>query len=444
MGRAQYPREVGQVVNEEKSSLPETVRTVLRSYMTDAGRTAAKNLSQLAVLSVLSQLCALASTFFLVYHLGRSVFGVFGLALTVQAYLTIFGTLGTKRIVIREAVGRPHELDVVLTSHLVITGLASTVGLLVTLAVVSLVPMTRADPVLIAIVALGNVAACVNIRGFFDVHHRQPTSAAISLFTEVLGLLAVVALVYFDRLTLVNVGVVFAAKWTLSSALHYLLYHISIRPIRLAFSATNIRQMLASSWSLLLSGLVARTPLNAGVFFVWAFHSEGDVAFMFIAQRVAGAYSTFTAIGNRILQPHIAGRYGMQASFIRKLALFFVAFRGLVFVAALAGASLVILWLPDTSYRLAIAPIAILLTARLITGIGNLGTMYAVVLHRERVVLLAGICSATLFVVGCLLLVPDYSYNGAAVAAVIAASAGSTLIVRAVRVAYAEKTGRPG
>ncbi|MEE9601655.1 MAG: oligosaccharide flippase family protein [Thermoguttaceae bacterium] len=431
-------------MNEEKSTPLEAARAVLRSYMTDAGRTAARNLSWLAVLSVLAQLCSLGSTFFLLSEWGRDDFGVLGFALSIQAYLTIFGTLGTKRIVIREAAGRPHELDVVLTSHLVITAAASTLALVVTSIVVSILPMARTEQVLIAILALGNVAACVNIRGFFDVHHRQPTSAAISVASEVLGLAVVVGLAYVERLTLVNVGIVFAAKWSLSTTLHYLFYHLSIRPIQLVLSATNIRQMLASSWSLLLSGLVARTPLNAGVFFVRAFHTEGDVAFMFVAQRVARAYTTFTTIGDRILRPHIAGRYGMYASFVRKLAVFYAAFRGLIFVAALTAVSLVILWLPDTSYRLAIAPIAILMFSKLINGIGNLGTMYAVVLHRERIVLLSGICSSAVFVVGCLALVPQYTYNGAAVAAVFASLTSAALIVRAVRAAYLEKTGRLG
>ena len=410
--------------------------------MTDAGRTAAKNLSWLAVLSVLAQLCSLANVFILLHVLGRKQFGVLGFALSVQAYLTIFGSLGTKRIVIREAAGKPHELDMVLTSHLVITGAASTLGLLVTLMVVPWVSVTNSERVLLSVIALGNIASCVNIRGFFDVHHRQPTSAAINLASEVLGLLAVVGLAYFERLTLPNVGIVFAAKWTLTTALHYLLYHHSIRPLKLALSAANIRQMLSSSWSLLLSGLVARTPLNAGIFFIRAFHTEGDMAIMFLAQRVARAYTTFTAIGNRILRPHIAGRYGMHASFIRKLAIFYAAFRGSVLVAAFAAASLVIVLLPDKSYRMAIVPIGILLVARLIHGIGNLGTMYAVVLHREKVVLFANICASMVFVVGCLALVPSYSYHGAAAVAVCAALTGVTLILRAVRAAHSESTRR--
>ena len=70
-----------------------------------------------------------------------------------------------------------------------------------------LLPVTHSERVLLSIVALGNIASCMNIRGFFDVHHRQPTSSAISLISEVLGLLSIVGLTYYERLTLPNTGI---------------------------------------------------------------------------------------------------------------------------------------------------------------------------------------------------------------------------------------------
>lgn len=422
---------------EDKPTLLETARSVLRSYMTDAGRTAAKNLSWLAIYHILAQIAALASVFLLSNGLESDDFGVLTYALAVQSYLFILGSAGIRRVVIREVAGRPERADTVVTSHLAISGTASLVAFLATLAIVQFAPIEVNERILLTLLALGNVAACLNIRSVFDAHHRQPTSAAITLVTELAALLAIVYLVQIDMLTLPYVGGVFAAKWTFASAAHFLLYHTSIRPLRLVFSAENVREMLSSSWSLVLSGLVARTPLTSGIFFVRAFHSE-HTAILGLAQQVARGYSMFTTIGNRILLPHIAGPYGLHKGFIKKMILFLILFRGLLLLAAFGVAAVLVVELLDPVYRQALVPMAILLVARLIGGVSGISTMYAIVLHREPVVLLANVCACGVFVIGCLALVPQYSYYAVAGVAVCAAAVRVVLVVRSVRSAHSE------
>jgi O-antigen/teichoic acid export membrane protein len=406
---------------------------VVGPLRSEAGWRAAKKLGWLIVYTLLTHLCLAYAVIVLTADLGRERFGILTFALSVQSYLFLLGCLGVKEVVVREAARHPEQLDRITASHLVITGSCSGLVCLLTLAGAALAPISDAERLLLAVLACGNIAGCVNILPLFDVHHQQPFSAAITLATELGALLAILVLHQTGRADLPAVGAAFAAKWTASAGGHYLAYHRWVRPVRLTFSLAHVRALLPSCWPLVLSALVARVPFSSGPLFVRCFRGEGDTAVFGIAAQVATAYLLFAMAGNRIFQPHMAGRAGLSKDFIGKLALSVGLFLGLLLVGAFAAGSLAIVFLLGPQYRPALTPMAILLAGTFVFCLGNVASNYLVILRHEKGKLSADFGASVAYVVGCLVTVPWLSYTGAALAMAAASLIGTAMIFASLR-----------
>jgi O-antigen/teichoic acid export membrane protein len=408
---------------------------LLRAYLTSAGKQAAGNLVALIVLTGLTQLAGLGSLLLLTNGLGPAGFGVFMFALTLQPYLYLIGSLGMPLVLFREGVKQPGQLDQITTTYLTV-GLAASLAVeAVTGVVACLTATSGVEQSLICLIAAGNVATCLALSPLFDVHHRQPLVAAISLAAETGALLAVFLLLRTGNLGLVALGVVFAAKWWFISIAQIVVYNVAIRRVRLAFSRTWLRRLLRSSIPMGCSTLIAGLPAYAGVFFVRFFHGDAEAGVFGIASQAAIAYLLFSYLAIRILQPHIAGRYGLERAFLAKLILFASTFLALLYVGGLAAGIGVVLFVLAPQYQPALTPMAILLAAALLLSVGVLASSYLVVLHRERTVLLAHSAAAVVYVSAAFLLTPSFSNLGAATAATLAAACGTFWMVAAVRTA---------
>jgi O-antigen/teichoic acid export membrane protein len=392
-----------------------------------------KAAAQLVVYTLLTQSCSCCATLLLAAGLGREGYGAFAFALTLQSFLFLFGCVGVKPIVLRDGIARPDELDQIATSHLVITAAGSGLACLVTIAAAACAPLTCAERLLLSLLAVGNTAACTNIATLFDVHHQQTRSAAITLVAEFCGLLAIAWLRLTGGLGLPAASSVFAGKWALATAGHYLVYHRSVRSLRLTLSPAAVRAMLSSSWPLMFSAVVATAPFGSGVLFLRWLTGNADAAIFGLANQVAYAYLLFAAVGNRIFQPHMAGPHGLRKGFVLRLALASGAFLGTLLLGALGAGLCVILFILGPDYHDAILPMAVLLAAACLHSVGTLAGTYLVVFGRERTILAANICAASICIAGCWLVVPRFSYNGAAGVVAAANLVGTGAILAAVR-----------
>ena len=382
------------------------LRSLLEAYLTSAGKQAARNLLWLVALTGLTQVASLGTVLLVTNCLGPAGFGVFVFALTLQSYLYLVGTLGTALVLFRDGINEPEGLDQITTAYQAVslTGSMFVGGL--TAGCAWLAPISGAEQRLICLIAAGNVAACFTLGPLFDVHHRQPLVAVVGLAAEGATLLAVYMLRRIGNLSLVSLGMVFAIKWWLIMISLCAMYHWTIRPLRLEFCAGQLRRMLHSSMPLACGALLAGLPVNAGVFFVRSLRGEFEAGVFGIAGQVAGAYLIFSNLAIRILQPHIAGRYGLDLFFVQKLIVFATVFLSLLyFVGLLAGAG-VVLFILAPLYRPAITPMAVLLGAALLFSAGQIASSYLTVLHREHAVLVANSLAAVVYVVGAVALVP--------------------------------------
>jgi O-antigen/teichoic acid export membrane protein len=406
---------------------------LVRPWLTAAGRQAAWNLFSLVALTGATQATALGTILLLTRSLGPAGFGVFAFACSLQPWLWTVGTLGTSLVLFREGVRDPESLDEITTAY----QLAGLLGSLVVGCVAGCAawfsPISVEERWLICLIAFGNVATCVALAPLFDVHHRQPLVAVVGLVAEVGVLVAVVVLIQTGSLGLVSLGVVYAVKWWFITAAQSVLYRFAIRASRWAFCRERLVRMLRSSVPLAGSTLIASLPAGAGVFFVRVLCGDTETGLFGVASQAGTGYLLFSYLALRILQPHIAGPYGLTSSFLRKLILFSAGFLLFLYVGGLVAGTGIVLFILPPAYHPAIVPMAALLLAVLLLAVGHIAASYLVVLHREATVLWVHIVAALVYVAAALLLVPPLAGLGAALAAVLGGGCGTLWLVLAVR-----------
>jgi O-antigen/teichoic acid export membrane protein len=411
----------------------ERARALVRSYLTAAGKQAAYNLVWLTVLTGLAQVCGLGS--FLLLNNGRPIgeFGVLAFAMTMQPCLHLIGTCGLTYILFREGVRHPQQLDEITTAAWVIELCASmSLGLLIA-AGAFVAPISPAERVLLCLIAAGNVAASMSLAPLYDVHHRQPRAAACVLLAEVVALAAFFGLWRAGNLGLAAAGAVFAGKWAFSTAAQVVVYHFTVRRVRLTTSVPVVRALVRSSAPIMLGALLAWIPVGSGVLFVRLLSGDQEAGIFAPPQQIAQVFISLGWLGIRVVHPHVAGPHGLEWSFVRKLVFFTGGFLGLLFVGGLVGGVGVMWFFLAPEYRAGIVPLPILLGGTLLYSIGTIAGAYLVILHRERSVLVANVCAGITYVVVALLLVPRLAGLGAAVATALAAAVGLTAVALSLR-----------
>jgi O-antigen/teichoic acid export membrane protein len=396
--------------------LVERVCALVASYMTEAGRRALRNLIGLLAWTALWQASALGSLLLLSLGLAPEQFGMLSFALTAQTYLVLLGSLGCGSIVIREGIQRPSDLDAILTSFLTLTATSSALVCAGSLLVVSLAPVSGEEGWLLSLVAMGSIPASMNLQPLFDIHHDQARGVSVGAVAEALGLLAVVLLWRSGALTLRTLGGVYAVKWSLAWAGQLLVYHAGIRRMRWRRSPGDTRRILRLSWPILFASLLFLLPLGGGVLLVRLRSGPTDAALIGLAYQAASAYLTLASLGLQVVQPHIAGPYGLYPGFLRKLALFAGLLLGCLAALALAVGWAVLRLLPPV-YGGAIVPMAWLLAAAGLLLIARLSHMFLIRFEDGPFILGSHFATALVYVGGCSLISPPWLRTGAAVLA---------------------------
>ena len=391
-----------------------SISALLGSYFTEAGRNAAVNLVWLVLVTIGAQLCSMAMVYFLTTGLSQEHFGIVSFALTMQTYLMIVGMAGLPAVIIREGKQQPEQLDEITTAHFVISSLFSGTLSIVVLCTIVFVPVSFAEKLLWLGIIIGNIAICINLRPLFDMHHQQAKVGGITLFGEVCGLVAIIIAFYMGELTIPLVGAIYAAKWLGTVLLQFVVYHLTVCRLRLHVSRAVCLHILRSSWLLMVITLINTIPLSFGVIAVRLLQSKEDTAILGLATQVNTVFLMFATIGFRIVRPHIAGPYGQTPSFIRKLGLFIIGYLSALWVGLFVLSYAAIIYLLDSAYHEAIAVIALLLLGAWLSAATRVMSMYYVDAHRERTLFVINTIVAVCFVVGCMALVPYFSYYGAA------------------------------
>jgi O-antigen/teichoic acid export membrane protein len=402
---------------------------VLKSYGTEAGRRALWNLTGSSVCAIFAQACGACGLLLLTGWLGQEGYGALGFALTLQWYLMLAGSVGSGSLVIRDGAERPAEIDAITTSYFALTGLSSTAVCAATLIGAALAPVTGDERWLLALVAVGTIPASASPAPLFALQHRQARAAFIGLIGEAAQLVAVFVLTRSGPPRLAAVGLIFAAKWASVALGQLVVYHLTVRRLRWSYSTAHLRQLFRSSWPMMLVALVFFVPLNAGVLMVRTLSGDAAAGVYTIAYQVANAYYAFASLAVQIVQPHISGVHGLEASFVRKLTLFAAGFFGGLALLAGAGGVVLIQGLLAPAYRPATVPMAFLLLGALMMLAGNIAHIYLLRFNAQRLLLAIHVTAALAYWAGGALLVARVGLLGPAVwtAVVTAVATGACL-----------------
>lgn len=411
-------------------SVRSVVRSTVAPYLTPSGRQAAWNLGWMMAGTVVGQACSIVSLLLLTRVLGRETYGALSSVLSLRLYMLVVGAAGMRHVVLRETGQRPESHDSVLTGHLLITGLGGVAIAAVIAVVVSLIPISPDERQLWWIIAVCNIASCMGILSFFDAAHRQAAGAFVTALVEVGGLLALVLLDRSGHLSLTTAGIVLGGKWVAANAALLVVYSLVIHPWRWTYTPTIVREMWQSSRTLLVSRLAGNVPTATGVPLVRFLHGDGAAGLMGLATQAMHAAMMLGALANRVLQPHLAGRFGTRVDFRRRLAVFIVLFYGGVAVAGAVGSWAVIHFYLPEDFAPAWGPCCLLIVAGLAMSLARLLSTYLVVARREGHVARLELWTAGLYLLIVPLLALWASFRGAALGTAVAGAVliGLTLV----------------
>ena len=389
-----------------------SLHSLITPYLTNAGRRAAWNLGWMIGGAFVSQACNLSVVLLLGNALGTERFGVLASSLSVQSLIVLFGTVGLRPIVIREATQRPKERNRIASTYMVLTSLAAG-GLALVVVIGGLfAPISTAERILLATVAFGSIPACATILPFYDVHHRQAQGALLTSLVD-LAVLGVVAwLIQSSRVSLPLLGIILATKWLILGCLLIVNYTIFIERLHFEFSLIETYRLYASSWPVLISGIFALLPIASSVLIVRYFHGESEAGIMGLATQALRMFVMLTVLAFRVVRPHVSGPYGFSRGFVWKQGLFYCVYFGVLYPCSLAGAWVLIHCMLKASYQPAWEPVCIMLTAALIAAIGRAPNAHLVVMKREYLVTQSFAVAGLVFCVASFLLAPRYGAIG--------------------------------
>jgi O-antigen/teichoic acid export membrane protein len=394
----------------------------LRGYLTESGRQAAKNLAGLVLFRLLSQGALVGTVLILTRSLSKPEFGSFMVAITLQPYLLLLSGSSLIMVAVREISRDPSKRGTVFGSYVLITGTASLIVFGLTTVAVLLLPLSVAERTLLCLVALGNVAAALDLQPFFDASHEQAKWGALTFSGDLLALVGIVIAWQLDHLTISVLGCLLALKWVVGTLGQYTYLRLTGEAHRIVVSLSTVRSLLRSAWPLTVTQLVTVIPVSGGVFLVRIFHGNAAVGSYGLATQIAAAFTMIAVLAHRIIQPHAAGPHGMERSFFRKMVIFYAIFSGALLVAVIGCTTIVVLGFLPPNYSDVLLLGTVLLVGGMMYSAAGIGGIYLVVLRREVDVLRGSFLTTVIYVVMALLLIPRYAAPAAAVASTVSSS----------------------
>ena len=178
----------------------------------------------------------------------------------------------------------------------------------------------------------------------------------------------------------------------------------------------------------MLTLIVSSIPLTFGVVIVRYFKGEAFAADIGLAQQLTTAFVTIVGLCGRVIDPHIAGKYGLRRDFINKLAVFAATMWVSLYALALGGAYIVFTYIIRQEFSGALVPAALMLLGALLVDIARMGGSYLVVLRREQRVFHANLLTAVTFLATVFAFMQLDPSIGASIATVLSTSIGAAFI----------------
>lgn len=359
-------------------------RGLLRSFLTPTAKQALRNLVGLGICTALSQACSLGVVLLLTRALPPAEFGAVIFALNIQSYLVTLGTFGLASIIIRDLTQDSTKSNETTTAYFCIVGCSSLVTSLIAATLTAFASVSWDERVMLWCIAVGNVAACLNLNPFFDAVHRQALSAVLLLPGDFVAFGLVLVLAETESLTLPRVGVIFASKWTITAALHALFFRRAILPFHWAWDRQRVVRMVKSGLPMMFAGLLSAIPLSGSVVLIRVFWDDQLTATYGLAFQVLAIEILIVIIVLRIIQPHISGPHGLTPQFVRQLMFVLGLTLAALVLVSLAGGWVLFYHVLRPEYQSGFEALAVLQGYLVFCGIAIAQNTYLIRFHNER------------------------------------------------------------
>jgi O-antigen/teichoic acid export membrane protein len=370
-------------------------------------------------------------------YLGPELFGVYSFAVAIVAMVRLLPTFGFEQIVPRDVAQRP-ELEPALVPNVafvrLLLALAAYGILALALVALGYAPRER-DAALVAGIALALVAG-ETFRASLATRLRLGWSAAADVLESVLVLAGAVLLTLADAELMPFLGLYVVAK-TANAAL-LLVGATTLTDYRWRLLPSTWVPALRQAAPLALAALVIALYYRLDIVVLARVAPAADVGQYGMALRFLDAIVLLTAVLMTVLQPVLARavvagrdelshRYGLAVHWTAVLA----AFVGLA--GAMTGSRLVPSLPGLGAYDGAGVALALLAPAGALILVATVvqGTLLAA--RRERVLLRISLAGLAVNVVLLALLIPPFSYRGAAAATTVTELVLIVLSIRAVQ-----------
>jgi O-antigen/teichoic acid export membrane protein len=355
--------------------------------------------------------------------LGPGAFGQYRVAVTFAAFGTIAANLGLFVVVVRE-IARPGRDAAAVVGNALTLSLAATATLAVaTTAVAALLPYAWSVVLAVAVAAGARIAGhvAVVLNGVFANRLAQGRAT----LAETCGQLATLALTALAALLgggALAMTAAMAAGLVLNAAMAYA-FARRLLPFRLSVDPAEWRTLVRLGFPIGLSGLFLLLTLRIDTLVLSLTQPDRAVGLYGLGSRMLEVVLGLLSLLGGLLMGSLAKAAADRALLRERLR----AALGPMAAIGIGGAVMLIFYAPEvvrlvagTAFEEASRPVAILAVGMGVAAIGTVFRMAAIALDRQNTVALADLLVLLVTTVAILLLVPRYSYNGAAVAAVLA------------------------
>lgn len=356
-------------------------------------------------------------------YLGVTEFGHLAIVLSLTGLVAIIADLGVTTTLARELAKSPAEADR-LGGDLLGFRLVSSVGsALLLLAAIPFMPYDHAtkSALLISLPAMVFTVLGGFPGAFFQTHLRQELSAAVNLLTRSLGLLAILVVRMFDLGLYGLVGLLVAVN-AIGCVVAFVLSR-SFWRINVTFGWTRARPLFRDSILIGLVSTIGLLHLRGDAIMLSLLKPADDVGVYAIAYRfvdqaflLPGLFvATMFPIITRLMHQHTEKAQRVIAKTFHVLVLGAIAVTIMIYVLSDPLVRLV----GGPEFRESATPLRILAFALLFMFVAPIFYSALIVINKQQHLVLVGVASVVLNVGLNLVLIPRYTYNGAASATVI-------------------------
>lgn len=372
---------------------------------------------------MVNKLLAFLVGIFTARYLGPSNYGLINYAAAYTTFFASVCTLGIDSILVKSLVDHPEEEGVILGTTLLLRMISSLLSAVMIIGIVMVVD--RGEPETIIVVALSSISLFFQVfdslRGWFQARLQSKYSAIASVVAYLVVSGYKILLLIFQK-SVVWFAVANAIDY-LGVALFLLSAYRRQGGPKLSFSGKKARELLKSSVSFIVSGLMVSVYASTDKLMLKQMLSEASVAHYSLAVSISTMWTFVLSAIIESLYPSIAQLHGAdRPTYLRKnrqlYAIVFYMSLG-VSLALTVFAKPVIGIFYGEQYLPAVHPLQIVVWYTAFSYLGVARNPWIVCENKQKYLKYLYISAAAINVVLNLLLIPVWGTSGAAMASLI-------------------------